>query len=265
MKPTRESPFVVLVSIVAPPVVAAVLGFSLWEGAARALSIPGYLLPPPSAVALAAFSNARSLGEACATTALAACAGFVASAVFGVAIALGLASSRVIERGLYPYALVLQTVPIVAIAPLLVLWCGVGTRAVAASAFIVSVFPVITNTLAGVRAVDPALRDLFKLYGASRGPVLFKLELPHSAPQIATGLRIACGLSVIGAIVGEFVAGFSDGSPGLGIVVMTAYRQLRTDLLFAAVGCSALLGVAIFGLVAGVSHLALRRWYTAAR
>jgi NitT/TauT family transport system permease protein len=179
--------------------------------------------------------------------------------------AIVLASSRTIERGLYPYAVVLQTVPIVAIAPLLVLWCGAGSRAVAASAFIVSVFPVITNTLAGIRAVDPALRDLFALYGASRAQVLFKLELAHAAPQIATGLRIACGLSVIGAIVGEFVAGFSEGHPGLGIMVMTSYRQLRTDLLFAAVGCSSLLGIAMFGMVSYVSSALLRRWYVAAR
>jgi len=153
----------------------------------------------------------------------------------------------------------------VAIAPLLVLWFGVGSRAVTASAFIVSVFPVITNALAGLRSVDPALRDLFRLYGASRYAILFKLELPFAAPYIATGLRIACGLSVIGAIVGEFVAGFAEASPGLGIVVMTSYRQLRTDLLFAAVGCSALVGIVLFGAVSAVAHLSLRRWHASAR
>lgn len=250
--------------VVVPPVVAAAVGLGLWEGAARGLAIPSYLLPPPSAVATAAFHDLGPLASACLTTAFAAVAGFLASAVVGVALAILLASSRVVERGLYPYAVVLQTVPIVAIAPLLVLWFGAGTRAVAAAAFIVSVFPVITNALAGIRAVDPALRDLFKLYGASRAQVLFKLELPHAAPQIATGLRIACGLAVIGSIVGEFVAGFSD-SPGLGILVMTSYRQLRTDLLFAAVGCSAILGIALFGVVSGLASLALRRWYVGAR
>ena len=252
-------------AVALPPVVAAVVGLALWEGAARALAIPAYLLPPPSAVASAALGDAPALAGACVTTGSASLVGFLASAVIGVAIAIGLSSSRIVERGLYPYAVALQTVPIVAIAPLLVLWCGAGPRAVAASAFIVSVFPVITNSLAGIRAVEPALRDLFTLYGASRTQVLFKLELAHAAPQIATGLRIACGLSVIGAIVGEFVAGFSEGSPGLGIMVMTSYRQLRTDLLFAAVGCSALLGIVMFGLVSGASSLVLRRWYVAAR
>jgi NitT/TauT family transport system permease protein len=254
-----------LVTVALPPLVAAIVGLSLWEGAARALAIPAYLLPPPTAVVRAALGDAAALAGACMTTGLEAMVGFLASAVLGVLVAVGLSSSRVVERAFYPYAVALQTVPIVAIAPLLVLWCGAGPRAVAASAFIVSVFPVITNSLAGIRAVEPALRDLFTLYGATRAQVLFKLELAHAAPQIATGLRIACGLSVIGAIVGEFVAGFSEGSPGLGILVMTSYRQLRTDLLFAAVGCSALLGIVMFGVVSGVSSIVLRRWYVAAR
>lgn len=245
---------------VAPPLVAAAIGLALWEAVARGRSIPAYLLPPPSAVARAMVAEASTLASATATTAAAALAGFVASAVLGVAFGFLLASSRTIERGLYPYAVILQTVPIVAIAPLLVLWCGVGSRAVAASAFIVSVFPVITSALAGVRAVDPSLRALFTLYRASRLQVLVKLELPGAAPQIATGLRVACGLAVIGAIVGEFVAGFSEGSPGLGILVMTSYRQLRTDMLFAAVACSSLLGIAMLGAVSLVSHVLLRRW-----
>lgn len=251
--------------IALPPVVAAILGLAAWEGVARALAIPAYLLPPPSAVASAALVDRAALAGACMTTGIAAIVGFLASALFGVVVAIGLSSSRVVERAVYPYAVVLQTVPIVAIAPLLVLWCGAGLRAVAASAFIVSVFPVITNSLAGIRAVEPALRDLFRLYGASRAQILWKLELAHATPQIATGLRVACGLAVIGAIVGEFVAGFSEGSPGLGIMVMTSYRQLRTDLLFAAVGSSALLGIVMFGAVSGIASLVLRRWHVAAR
>jgi NitT/TauT family transport system permease protein len=254
-----------LSTVALPPLVAAIVGLALWEGAARALAIPAYLLPPPSAIATAAVTDTGALAGACITTGFASLVGFAASALVGVAAAVVLASSRTIERALSPYAVVLQTVPVVAIAPLLVLWCGAGSRAVAVSAFIVSVFPVITNALAGIRAVDPALRDLFALYGASRTQVLFTLELPHAAPQIATGLRIACGLSVIGAIVGEFVAGFSEGRPGLGILIMTSYRQLRTDLLFAAVGCSSLLGIAMFGIVSYGSNLLLRRWYVAAR
>jgi NitT/TauT family transport system permease protein len=251
--------------VVLPPVIAAVVGFLTWELAVRIWQPPAFLLPPPSAIARAAIGDLPLLASACATTGTSALLGFVASAIVGVAIAVVLASSRFIERAFHPYAILLQTVPIVAIAPLLVLWFGVGTRAVTASAFIVSVFPVITNTVAGIRSVDPALRDLFRLYGARRGAVLFRLELPWATLSIATGLRVASGLAVIGAIVGEFVAGFAEDRPGLGIVVMTAYRQLRTDLLFAAVGCSALLGMTLFGAVSLVAFLLLRRWHVAAR
>lgn len=245
-----------------PPLVAGVLGLVLWQLAVLVFKPAPYLLPPPTAIGRAALENAATLLGACVTTGTSALLGFLLSAVFGVLIAIVLSSSRLIERAFHPYAILLQTVPIVAIAPLLVLWFGVGGRAVTASAFIVSVFPVITNALAGIRSVDPALRDLFRLYGASRGALLFRLELPSATFSIATGLRIASGLAVIGAIVGEFVAGFAEGSPGLGIVVMTSYRQLRTDLLFGAVGCSALLGMILFGAVSAGAHLALRRWHT---
>jgi NitT/TauT family transport system permease protein len=242
-----------------PPVVAAILGLLFWEGLVRTFRPAAWLMPPPSAIALAAWAELGTLGGACLTTGLSAVAGFVLSAVLGVLVAVLLSTSELVERAFHPYAILLQTVPIVAIAPLLVLWFGVGPRAVTASAFIVSVFPVITNALAGIRSVDPNLRDLFRLYGASRWAVLFKLELPHATSSIATGLRVASGLAVIGAIVGEFVAGFAEGRPGLGIVVLTSYRQLRTDLLFAAVGCSALLGMALFGAVGVAAGLALRK------
>jgi NitT/TauT family transport system permease protein len=251
--------------LILPPLVAALIGFATWEAAVRVVRPPAYLLPPPSVIARAVLLDRETLIGACLTTGQSALFGFLLSAVIGVSVAVVLSSSRLIERAFHPYAILLQTVPIVAIAPLLVLWFGVGTRAVTASAFIVSVFPVITNSLAGLRSVDPALRDLFQLYGASRAARLYRLELPWATLSIATGLRVASGLAVIGAIVGEFVAGFAEGQPGLGIVVMTAYRQLRTDLLFAAVGCSALLGMALFGAVSGVAWMLLRRWNAAAQ
>lgn len=246
--------------VLLPPLVAAVLGLLLWEVLVRAFKPAAWLLPPPSAIAAAARAELGSLAGACLTTGQSALLGFLLSAFVGVVVAVLLSTSELVERAFHPYAILLQTVPIVAIAPLLVLWFGVGPRAVTASAFIVSVFPVITNALAGIRAVDPNLRDLFRLYGASRWSVLWRLELPHATPSIATGLRVAAGLAVIGAIVGEFVAGFAEGSPGLGIVVMSSYRQLRTDLLFAAVGCSAALGMLLFGGVGVGSWLLLRRF-----
>ena len=187
------------------------------------------------------------------------------SALIGNLTAWLLGTFRILERAFYPYTLFLQTVPIVTVAPLLVLWFGSGTKAVAVAAFIVSVFPVITGTLSGMRAVDPNLRDLFRLYGAGRLAVLAKLEIPAALPQTVTGLRVASGLAVIGTIVGEFVAGFADGKPGLGIIVLTAYRQLKTDLLFAAVLGSSVLGLGLFASVQLLGHHLLRRWHPSAR
>jgi len=246
-----------------PPLVTLVAATLAWEILVRALDVPRFLLPAPSAIALATIGDAANLATSMATTAKGAFAGFLLSAVLGTASGLFLSLSRTIERGLYPYTLFLQTVPIVAIAPLLVLWFGPGLRAVSVSAFIVSVFPVIANTLSGIRGVDPRLKDLFRLYGSGRVDTLFKLELPFALPSIATGLRVASGLSVIGAIVGEFVAGFSEGHAGLGITVLAAYRQLRTDLLFSAVVLSSLLGLGLFGLVSLGSSLVLRRFRAA--
>lgn len=247
--------------LVGPPLVALAALLGLWEVLARALGIPAYLLPPPSAIAAAAADNAGALLHGALTTGYAALIGFTLSVVLGVLAAIVLGASRLLERALYPYTVFLQTVPIVAVAPLLVLWFGAGLRAVAVSAFIVSVFPVIANTLAGLRSVEPALRDLFALYGARRAALLLKLELPSALPSIVTGLRVASGLSVIGAIVGEFVAGFSEGAAGLGILVLSAYRQLRTDLLFASVLSASALGLSLFGAVSFTGYLLLRRWH----
>jgi NitT/TauT family transport system permease protein len=248
-----------ILATAAPPALTFVCVIALWEGAVRALHVPAFLVPPPSAVLSAAWAERATLGSSLLTTAEGAGLGFLLSVSFGTFVGLLFSLSRWLERGLYPYALFLQTVPIVAIAPLLVLWFGPGLRAVAVSAFIVSVFPIIANTLAGLRSVDPRLTDLFRLYGAKLGDTVLKLRLPSAIPSMATGFKVASGLSVIGAIVGEFVAGFSEGNAGLGITVLAAYRQLRTDLLFAAVLLAALLGLSLFALVSGLSGLLLRR------
>jgi NitT/TauT family transport system permease protein len=159
------------------------------------------------------------------------------------------------RRALYPYAIFLQTVPIIAIAPLLVIWLGYD-RAAAASAFIVSVFPVIVNTLSGLLSTDPALRDLFRLYGAGRLMTLMKLRLPYALPSILSGLRIAAGLAVVGAIVGEFITG-----AGIGGDIIVARQQQRVDKVFADLLLSALLGLALFFLINLASRLTLRHWH----
>ena len=244
-----------------PPIVSLVVVLGMWEVLVRSLSVPAYLLPPPSAILSAGLSNATALALASFTTAKSALMGFFLSAFFGISIAVVLGSSRVLERSFYPYAVFLQTVPIVAIAPLLVIWFGPGQRAVSVSAFIVGVFPVVANTLTGLRSVDPSLRDLFRLHGASKFQTLFLLSLPHATPSIVTGLRVAGGLSVIGAIVGEFVAGFAEGAAGLGIVVLSSYRQLRTDLLFASVFCASMLGLLLFGATNWFGWRMMRKWH----
>jgi NitT/TauT family transport system permease protein len=244
-----------------PPVGALCVILAVWEALVRILAVPLYLLPPPSAIALAGFHDARTLAVSAGITAVSALIGFALSAFFGALLGVALSASLLLERAFYPYTVFLQTVPIVAIAPLLVVWFGPGLKAVCVSAFIVSVFPVIAGTLAGMKSVDPALVDLFRLYGATRRHKLVLLQLPSALPSLLTGLRVASGLAVIGTLVGEFVAGFADGSPGLGITILIAYKQLRTDLLFAAVLGSAVLGLSLFGAVNAAGHLLLRNWH----
>jgi NitT/TauT family transport system permease protein len=132
---------------------------------------------------------------------------------------------------------------------------------VSVAAFIVSVFPIMANTLTGLRSVDPALRDLFRLHGANKLQTLFLLSLPHATPNIVTGVRVAGGLAVIGAIVGEFVAGFSERGAGLGIRILESYRLLRTDLLFAYVFCACMLGLALFGFTNWFGFRVMRKWH----
>ena len=226
------------------------------EWLVRAGWIKAFLVPPPCAVFQTMVHDWPELFGALAKTSAGALLGFALSAAGGIAIAVFLSSSRAIQDAFYPYAVFFQTVPVIAIAPLLVIWFGYGMRTVVASAFLVSIFPVIANTLTGILSTDPALRDLFRLYGASPGATLWKLRFPAALPQILTGLRIAGGLAVIGAIVGEFI-----GGQGLGSVVDIARTQQRTDKVFAAVLLASALGLALFGFINLLSRLALRRWH----
>lgn len=244
-----------------PPLAAFVAANLLWEAATRLLHVPLYLLPPPSRILAALYNNAGTLLRATVITGRAAVAGFALSIVIGVASGVVLTSARWVERSFYPFTVFLQTVPLVAIAPLLVVWFGYGSAPVAVAAFIVSVFPVIVGTVTGVRSTDPALLDLFSLYGASWPARLAKLRLPSALPSIFAGARVAAGLAVIGAVVAEFVASYAGNDAGVGMLALTYARESRTDRLFAAVGLASLLGLALFGLVNLVSHLALSRWH----
>lgn len=152
---------------------------------------------------------------------------------------------------------VFQTVPIIAIAPLLVVYLGYGMQTIVASAFIVSIFPVLANTLAGLRSTNPSLVDLFQLYGAGGWKTLWKLRFPSAVPNIMTGLKVAAGLAVIGAIVGEFIG----GSTGLGDEIVAAIPRQRPDIVYAAITLAALLGLALFALINLISWLLLRHWH----
>jgi len=246
---------------VLPPLVVFIVAAVVIEIIVRSAHISSYVLPAPSAVFAAIAQRHEDLIGSLISTSEAAILGFLLSVCVGVLIALLLSTSRLVQRALYPYTVFFQTVPIVAIAPLLVIWFDFGLKSVAMAAFIASVFPVIANTLAGLLSTDPALRDMFRLYGASRTATLLKLKLPSALPNIVTGLRIAAGLSVIGAIVGEFVAGIIDRKAGLGILVMVAKRTGNTDLIFAAVLVASLLGLAMLWAINGIGWMMLRRWH----
>ena len=239
-----------------PPLIPFVVLTLAGEWIVRAGIVPSYLLPTPTAIFRAIIDNRIELAQAMLKTSGSAFAGFTLSTVIGIAIAVLLSSSRWVQRAFYPYAVFFQTVPIIAIAPLLVIWFGYGMRTVIASAFVVSIFPVIANTLNGILSTDPALRDLFRLYDASAFDTLTKLRFPAALPQILTGLRISSGLAVIGAIVGEFI-----GGDGIGSVIDVARTQQRVDKVFAAVLMASLLGLLLFGIINLVSALTLRRWH----
>lgn len=242
--------------VVAPPVVVLVLVTALAEGLVRTGVLWSYIVPPPSSV-LRQLLSAATLWEATAQTGLSAVIALVLSALIGIIAAVALSSARWIERAFYPYAVFFQTVPIIAIAPLLVIYLGYGQRTIVASAFIVSIFPVLANTLSGLRSTDPALVDLFRLYGAGRLKTLWKLRLPAALPNMLTGLRVAAGLAVIGAIVGEFIG----GSTGLGDEIVSAIPRQRPDIIYAAIVLAALLGLALFAIINLISRITLRHWH----
>lgn len=247
---------------VVPPVAVFVLATGSAEALVRVLDVPRYIVPAPSAVLATLFDgrDGPDLGWGLVRTAVGALMGFGLSAAVGLVVAVVLASAGWVQRAFYPYAVFFQTVPIIAIAPLLVIWFGFGMPTVVAAAFIVSVFPMIANTLAGLLSTDPALRDLFRLYGAGPVATLVKLRLPSALPNVMTGLRVAGGLAVIGAIVGEFITG-----GGLGGVIDVARTQQRTDKVFAGLLLASVLGLALFGIVNGLSHLLLGHWHASER
>lgn len=246
-----------------PPVLAFVLVCVVWQLAIVAWEVPAFSVPGPLDVARALGSGAGKLSRAAGITLLAAVSGFLLSLVTGTLVAFAFSQSRIVRSSFYPYAIFLQTVPIVAIAPLIVLWFGYGFRSVVIVAFIISLFPIITNGTAGMLAVDPDLNDLFRLHRASRLQTWLKLRLPSAVPYLLAGARTSSGLAVVGAIVGEFVAGHDGTSYGLGYLIQQGQAWSRTADMFAAIVPSTLLGLTIFGVVNVLSATILNRWFDA--
>lgn len=245
--------------MIAPLVVLAAV-LAGWHVAVTAFAVPAYLLPSPLAVLAEAREHAGELLQATGTTGAAALAGFVVSTLLGLVVGFAFTQWRVVARSFYPYAVFLQTVPIVAIAPLIVIWSGPGFRSIVLVAVLVSVFPVITAATAGLGGVERDLVELFRVHDASPWQTFWKLRLPHAVPQLVAGAQAAGGLAVVGAIAGEIFAGYGSATPGLGYLILLTSGQLRTAYLFAAVLSCTLLGLLVFGTLALVGRLVTARW-----
>lgn len=248
----------------AAPLVAVAAAIGAWALVKRAFGIEDFILPSPAGVWRAFADDPRPFLTGCLETGTSAGLGFAIAAAGGIVLASLLSLSRLLERAVYPLTLLFQMVPLIAIAPLLVVWIGYGRPSIVASAAIVSVFPVIANTLAGLRSRDPALVELFATLGAGRLATWWKLSLPSAVPSIVTGLRIAAGLATIGTICGEFLGGVAGERSPLGVLITTALRNFQTDRVFVAVLLAAAVGFAVFGLVSLASRVLLGRWMRAA-
>jgi NitT/TauT family transport system permease protein len=245
------------------PLVVAAVGTVAWELIVRLNNIPPYVLPGPMAVLETLVADWEVLSESLLTTLLTTLEGFIAASVGGIALALLFNQSKWLEYSLFPYAVILQVTPVIAIAPLLLIYLPQQT-AVIVCAWIVGFFPVLSNTTLGLNSVDRNLAGLFQLYGASRLQTLRLLKLPSALPFILGGLRIAGGLSLIGAVVAEIAAGSAGAGSGLAYRIAESGYRLNIPRMFAALLLLSLAGIVIYALLALISHLLLRRWHESA-
>ncbi len=245
------------------PIMVLVLVAVLWEALVKIEDIPIYVLPSPGRILRTLVEDWALLLQSLVVTLTTTIEGFFLAAIGGVGLAVLFNQSRLIEYSLYPFAVILQVTPIVAIAPLLLVYLP-QPLAVLACAWIVAFFPVLANTTLGLNSVDRNLADLYALYGASRGQVLWNLKLPSALPYILGGLRIAGGLSLIGAVVAEIAAGSAGAGSGLAYRIAESGYRLNIPRMFAALLLLSVAGIVIFYLLTLVNHLALRRWHESA-
>ncbi|HVO90802.1 MAG TPA: ABC transporter permease [Casimicrobiaceae bacterium] len=245
----------------AAPLLVALVLLGLWQLVVEAYQVPAYLVPSPTRIAQTLVSDRALLLASLLATLKVALAALVLATVIGTAMALLFVQSRWIEISLFPYAVLLQVTPIVAIAPLIIIWVKDTQAALVLCAVVVAIFPMIANTTLGLRSADPRLLDLFRLYRASRWQILWRLRVPSALPYFFGGLRISTGLALVGAVVAEFVAGTGGQSAGLAYQILLAGIQLNIPRLFAALLLIAVAGVALFSAAGLLSTIALRRWH----
>jgi NitT/TauT family transport system permease protein len=248
---------------IALPVLMLTGSLLAWDLIVRIFAIPPFMLPGPGLVLSTLIADGGLLWGSLMVTLTITLQGFLLAAVGGIALAIAFNQWRLVEYSLYPYAVILQVTPIVAVAPLLLIYLP-QPLAVLACAWIVAFFPVLANTTLGLNSVDHNLIALFDLYKASRWQVLWNLKLPAALPQMLAGLRIAGGLSLIGAVVAEIAAGSAGAGSGLAYRIAESGYRLNIPRMFAALLLLSAAGVAIFFALSALTHLALRRWHESA-
>ncbi|MGY3584028.1 NitT/TauT family transport system permease protein [Bradyrhizobium sp. USDA 4341] len=258
MKPLLQSDAFVRV---AAPVAVGIVLFGLWEASFRLASVPVYLFPKPSDIFISLVQHGPSLLRALLVTLRVTLQAFIAATVFGTLIAFMFVQSRAIEVSLFPYAVLLQVTPVVAIAPLIIILVKNTQLSLTICATLVALFPIISNTTLGLRSVDPGLANYFRMNRASRLKTLIKLRIPGALPYFFGGLRISSGLALIGAVVAEFVAGTGGRSSGLAYEILDAGFTLDIPRMFAALFLITLTGVVLFTVMAALSRFALSSWH----
>ena len=243
------------------PVLVAVVLLALWQGLVVAFKVPHFLVPSPTRVAEVFMADSGLLFGALYNTLKITVLSFLTAVVLGVIVAFTFVQSRIIETALFPYAVLLQVTPVVAIAPLIIIWVKDPTASLVICATLVALFPIIANTTLGLRSVNPGLLAYFKLNRASRMQVLFRLRVPSALPYFFGGLRISSGLALIGAVVAEFVAGTGGTGTGLAYQILQAGYQLNIPRMFAALLLITVTGVLLFAVMSILSKRALGSWH----
>jgi NitT/TauT family transport system permease protein len=249
----------------AAPVAVGLLILALWEGACRFGHVPPYLFPTPSAIALRLVEQWPVLLRALGSTLLITVQAFVLAVVLGTLIAFVFVQNKLIEASFFPYAVLLQVTPVVAVAPLIIILVKNTALSLTICATVVAIFPVISNTTIGLHSVDPGLLSYFRMNKATRLETLLRLRIPSALPFFLAGLRIASGLALIGAVVAEFVAGTGGQSAGLAYQILQAGFQLDIPLMFAALFLIALTGVALYLAMVALNNAVLGGWHESAR